>query len=40
MARKGPDYAAPVRRILVSLLVLVLLFRPTGILGRPEVEKV
>ncbi len=23
-----------------SLLVLVLLFRPTGILGRPEVEKV
>ena len=25
MARKGPDYAAPVRRILVSLLVLVLL---------------
>ena len=25
MARKGPDYAAPVRRILVSLLVLALL---------------
>lgn len=25
MARKGPDYAAPVRRILVALLVLVLL---------------
>ena len=24
MARKGPDYAAPVRRILVALLVLVL----------------
>ncbi|MGH8392048.1 MAG: branched-chain amino acid ABC transporter permease LivH, partial [Pseudomonas sp.] len=23
-----------------GLLVLVLLFRPTGILGRPEVEKV
>jgi branched-chain amino acid transport system permease protein len=23
-----------------SLLILVLLFRPTGILGRPEVEKV
>ena len=23
-----------------SLLVLVLLFRPTGILGRPEVKKV
>ncbi|MGV8442291.1 hypothetical protein, partial [Pseudomonas aeruginosa] len=22
------------------LLILVLLFRPTGILGRPEVEKV
>ena len=27
-------------RCLVILLVLVLLFRPTGILGRPEVEKV
>ncbi|RCI72231.1 branched-chain amino acid ABC transporter permease LivH, partial [Pseudomonas aeruginosa] len=23
-----------------GLLILVLLFRPTGILGRPEVEKV
>jgi branched-chain amino acid transport system permease protein len=23
-----------------SLLVLVLLFRPTGLLGKPEVEKV
>jgi branched-chain amino acid transport system permease protein len=23
-----------------GLLVLVLLFRPTGLLGRPEVEKV
>ncbi|MBX9754597.1 MAG: branched-chain amino acid ABC transporter permease LivH, partial [Pseudomonadaceae bacterium] len=23
-----------------ALLILVLLFRPTGILGRPEVEKV
>ena len=23
-----------------SLLVLILLFRPTGLLGKPEVEKV
>jgi len=23
-----------------SILVLVLIFRPTGLLGRPEVEKV
>ncbi|EPO8012308.1 undecaprenyl-diphosphate phosphatase, partial [Pseudomonas aeruginosa] len=27
-------------RIAFGLLILVLLFRPTGILGRPEVEKV
>jgi branched-subunit amino acid ABC-type transport system permease component len=23
-----------------SLLILILLFRPTGLLGKPEVEKV
>ena len=31
---------APSLWILFSLLVLVLIFLPTGLLGRPEVEKV
>jgi branched-chain amino acid transport system permease protein len=38
----GADIFGDLYKDVVSfgLLVLVLLFRPTGILGRPEVEKV
>ena len=44
--RTGTGHDAGDRAVLIGAvvsalwLVLVLLFRPTGILGRPEVEKV
>ncbi len=39
LARRGP-ITAEIAILSVIILVLVLIFRPTGLLGKPEIEKV